>query len=135
MSHDRMRALAGLLTALVGASLLSGSVAIPIANADDPLAPIIISVKEIRSGTLNASLVYNPLLEDAAQKYARSENRGDARPNNYPFRTDAYLGSGDPQDAAIGSAYNRGHEPASSTAVSPSSAWDSSGTTTAKSTS
>lgn len=94
--------------AVVGASLLSGVLPTPIANADDPLAPIIADVKSIRATTRCPQLVYNPLLEDAAQKYARSENTGDAQPNDYPFRTDAYLGSGDPQLAAIGSAYDRG---------------------------
>lgn len=106
MSDIRLGVMAVLSTALVGGTLLSGAAAI--ASADDPLAPIIASVRQIRSGTRCAPLVYNPLLEDAAQKYARSENRGDAVPNDYPYRTDAYLGSGDPQDAAIGSAYNRG---------------------------
>lgn len=107
MSTHRVGAVVAVLTALI-ASLPWGTAALPIANADDPLAPIIGSVKDIRSGTLCAQLVYNPRLQDAAQKYARSEDPGDARPNDYPFRTDAFLGSGDPQLNAIYSAYNRG---------------------------
>jgi hypothetical protein len=106
MSNNRMGA--AVSTAVLGAALVSATLSMPIASADDPLAPIIADVKEVRSQTRCPQLVYNPVLEDAAQKYARSENQGDARPNNYPFRTDAYLGSGDPQLAAIGSAYNRG---------------------------
>ncbi len=56
--------------AFVGASLLSvtlalsGTLATPIANADDPLAPIVVGVTTYRSKTPCPRLTYNPILED-----------------------------------------------------------------------
>ncbi len=100
--------------AFVGASLLSvtlalsGTLATPIANADDPLAPIVVGVTTYRSKTPCPRLTYNPILEDAAQKYARSENPQDGQPRNYDGGWAAYLGTGDPQDNAIVSAYGGG---------------------------
>jgi hypothetical protein len=95
-------------SAFVGASLLSGTLAMPIAHADDPLGPIIADITLYRSKTECPRLTYNPVLEDAAQNYARSENRADGIPRNYNGQTAAYLGSGDPQDSAVLSAYGRG---------------------------
>jgi hypothetical protein len=97
-----------LAIAIVGASLLSGTSATPVANADDPLAPIIVAVTTYRSKTECPRLTYNPVLEDAAQKYARSENPQDGQPRNYDGAWAAYLGTGDPQASAIVSAYGGG---------------------------
>lgn len=93
---------------LVGAVLPWSTSATPIAHADDPLAPIITSVIAYRSNSGCPKLTYNLALETAAQKYARSEDRVDGIPSDYGGQTAAFLGSGDPQAAAILSAYARG---------------------------
>jgi hypothetical protein len=106
MNVNHFRALVA-ATSLV-ATIPSGVLAASIANADDPLAPIITSVITYRSNSGCPRLTYNPVLEDAAQKYARSEDRADGIPRNYNGQTAAFLGSGDPQASAILSAYSRG---------------------------
>lgn len=96
-----------LLTALVGASALSGVWAVPVAHAD-PLDAIITTVKNDRPARCPALQYDNGVLEGAAQAYARSENPVDGQPAGYNGRTLAFLGSGDPQAAATTSAYSRG---------------------------
>jgi hypothetical protein len=108
MSHDRVHALAGLLTALVGASLLSGSVALPIAHADDPLAPIRGAVNGDRSRTACPAFTYSRVLEDAAQASARRQVRAGFQPPAYNGKTTDFSGVDDPQAAAINDAYKRG---------------------------
>jgi hypothetical protein len=95
-----------LATAFAGASLMSGIVATPIAHAD-PLDAIINTVNSNRPARCPALRYDRGLLEGAAQTYARSENPVDGQPG-YNGRTLAFLGSGDPQAAAINSAYTRG---------------------------
>lgn len=95
-------------SALVGAMLASWPSAMPIARADDPLAPIITAVILSRSQTECPRLTYNPVLEAAAQKYARTEVFLDGVPPRYNGNTGPVLGSGDPQNAAINNALSRG---------------------------
>jgi hypothetical protein len=103
----RTSASLAMASAFVGASVLSGTLAMPIAHAD-PLDSIIGTVKKDRAGTRCPQLTYNPALEGAAQTFAKSENPVDGQPGNYNGRTLAFLGSGDPQAAATTSAYQRG---------------------------
>lgn len=105
MIRSRASALA-FTTAFVGASVLSGFVAMPLAHATE-LDDIAAVVKGNRPATC-APLVYNGALEGAAQAYARSENPVDGQPGGYNGKTLAFLGSGDPQKAAINSAFSRG---------------------------
>jgi hypothetical protein len=86
--------------------MLSGLVAMPLAHATE-LDDIAAVVKGNRPATC-PPLVYNGALQGAAQAYARSENPVDGQPGGYNGRTLAFLGSGDPQDAAINSAFSRG---------------------------
>jgi hypothetical protein len=92
---------------VIGASLSSGTWAMPTANADDPLAPIIAAVNGDRAKTRCAQLNYSAALEGGAQAYARSENSNDAA-GGYDGATASFLGSGDPQAVAINSAYRKG---------------------------
>jgi hypothetical protein len=62
--------------AFVGASVLSGTLATPIANADDPLAPIRGTVNGDRSRTGCPAFTYSQELEDLAQTAVRP---GDVR--------------------------------------------------------
>jgi hypothetical protein len=94
-------------TTFVGASVLSGVLAMPLAHAD-PLDAIRSAVNGNRSATACGALTYSGALEGAAQAYARSENPVDGQPAGYNGRTLAFLGSGDPQADAINSAYKRG---------------------------
>ncbi|MCW2511499.1 MAG: hypothetical protein JWR11_541 [Mycobacterium sp.] len=94
-------------TTFVGASVLSGLLAMPVAHAD-PLDSIINTVKHDRPARCPALNYDNGMLEGAAQAYARSENPVDGQPAGYNGRTLAFLGSGDPQAAATTSAYSRG---------------------------
>ncbi|MCV7423314.1 hypothetical protein H7K45_22430 [Mycobacterium yunnanensis] len=96
------------VVALLGAAIVAGGSTTPTARADDPLAPIITSVIAYRSNSGCPKLNYDTSLEAAAQKYARSEVRSDGIPRDYAGQTAAFLGSGDPQDVAILSAYARG---------------------------
>ena len=107
MSQRKTSVSLALASTLMVASLSSGVLASPIANADDPLAPIISEVILYRSTTECPRLTYSTALEEAAQRYARSERREDARPL-YNGTSFAFLGSGDPQNAAILSAFVRG---------------------------
>lgn len=97
-----------MVSALTGALLLSGTSAMPSAYADDPLAEIISDITLYRSKTQCPRLTYNVALEEAAQRYARSERPEDGRTGNYHGVTAAFLGSGDPQASAVLSAYSRG---------------------------
>jgi hypothetical protein len=105
MIRSRASALA-FTTAFVGASVLSGLVAMPLAHATE-LDDIAAVVKGNRPATC-PPLVYNGALEGAAQAYARSENPVDGQPGGYDGKTLAFLGSGDPQAAAVNSAFSRG---------------------------
>ena len=87
--------------------MLSGALAMPIAHAD-ALDAITAAVNGNRGATPCPAYVYSGALEGAAQAYARSENVLDGQPAGYNGRTVAFLGSGDPQAAAINSAYTRG---------------------------
>lgn len=87
-------------------------VAGPIAYADpDPFADPRINIYNTVDKDLGAAgcnTAENRPLEDAAQAYAASENPADGKPANYNGKTAAFLGSGDPQAAAINSAYRNG---------------------------
>jgi hypothetical protein len=106
MINTRASATLAFATTVVGASVLSGLVAMPLAHATE-LDDIAAVVKGNRPATC-APLVYNGALEGAAQAYARSENPVDGQPGGYNGKTLAFLGSGDPQAAAINSAFSRG---------------------------
>jgi hypothetical protein len=97
-------------TAFVGASLLSGALAAPVAHAD-PLDAIRAAVNGNRGATPCPAYKYSGFLEGAAQKYARSEAPLDSQAAGYNGRSIGFLGSGDPQAAAINSAYRRGAGP------------------------
>ncbi len=56
----------------------------------------------------HCDIAENGPLQDAAQAYAASENPADAKAVNFNGPTVAFLGSGDPQAAAINSAYRNG---------------------------
>jgi hypothetical protein len=103
----RTAASLALASAFTGASVLSGLLAMPVAQAD-PLDSIINTVKNDRPARCPALNYDNGALEGAAQAYARSENPVDGQPGGYNGRTLAFLGSGDPQAAATTSAYSRG---------------------------
>jgi hypothetical protein len=94
-------------TVFVGASVLSGALAAPVANAD-PLDAIRAAVNGNRAGTPCPAYKYSGALEGAAQKYARSEAPLDSQAAGYNGRSIGFLGSGDPQADAINSAYQRG---------------------------
>ncbi|MET0451036.1 MAG: hypothetical protein ABW137_04310 [Mycobacterium sp.] len=104
-----MRTLASITVAVVGASLLFGSLAAtPIADADDPLAPIRAAVNGDRSQTRCPAYTYSRVLEDAAQAWARGGAYGvPGGPGGYD-KTQVASGSGDPQAAAINAAYRDG---------------------------
>jgi hypothetical protein len=94
--------------ACVGASLLSGTLATPIANADDPLGPIRGTVNGDRSRTACPAFNYSQELEDLAQTAVRP---GDARGGDlsgYHGKAKLTTGWGDPQAAAINDAYKKG---------------------------
>lgn len=104
----RKRTAASFAIATVAGSALSLTLA-PIANADPNLQPIISAVQGDRGNTPCGQFAYNGDLEAAAQAYARSENTGDIQQfGNYRGTRLGFLGSGDPQAAAINSAYTRG---------------------------
>jgi hypothetical protein len=94
--------------AVVGASLLSGTWATPIANADDPLAPIRGAVNGDRSRTACPAFTYSRALEDAAQARARSDVRAGYQPPAYNGKTTDFTGIGDPVADAINRAYKEG---------------------------
>ena len=106
MTRTHNSALFALTTAMV-ATALSAAIAAPLAHAD-PLGAIRSAVNGDRSGTPCPAYQYSGALEGAAQAYARSENVLDGQPGGYDGNTVAFLGSGDPQAAAINSAYTRG---------------------------
>jgi len=96
----------------VAGSVLTAVVGAPIAHADpDPFADPRLNIYYAVNNDLGAAgcnTAENRPLEDAAQAYAASENPADGRPANYNGNTAAFLGSGDPQAAAINSAYRNG---------------------------
>ena len=111
MSPSRASAAVAIATFMAG-FVLAPMAAAPIAHADpDPFADPRINIyntvdKDL--GTAGCNTAENRPLEDAAQAYAASENPADGRPANYNGKTAAFLGSGDPQAAAINSAYRNG---------------------------
>jgi hypothetical protein len=111
MAPSRASATLAIAIAVAGTALTARA-AIPMAHADpDPFADPRINIyntvdKDLGKGGCNIG--ENRPLEDAAQAYAASENPADGRPANYEGKTAAFLGSGDPQAAAINSAYRNG---------------------------
>jgi hypothetical protein len=111
MAPSRASATLAIAIAVAG-TVLTARAAIPMAHADpDPFADPRINIyntvdKDLGNGGCNIG--ENRPLEDAAQAYAASENPADGRPANYEGKTAAFLGSGDPQPAAINSAYRNG---------------------------
>lgn len=103
MTARRAAAIIMILGALTGWS----TVAAPLGHAD-PLGNIKNAVNKDRAAAHCPPLTYNPALEGAAQTYARSENIADSKPPGYIGYVYPALGSGDPQAAAITSAYQRG---------------------------
>jgi hypothetical protein len=91
----------------LAASAVSAMVVAPIAHAD-PLDAIRSAVNGNRSSTACKAYTYSGALEGAAQAYARSESVLDGTPGGYNGRVVPFLGSGDPQAAAINSAYRNG---------------------------
>jgi len=96
----------------VAGLVFAARAATPRAHADpdpfaDPRRNIYNTVDE-DLGKGKCNIGENLPLEDAAQAYAASENIADARPANYAGTTIAFKGSGDPQAAAINSAYRNG---------------------------
>lgn len=96
----------------VAGSVLAAVMPAPMAHADpDPFADPRINIYNTVDndlGKAGCNTAENRPLEDAAQAYAASENPADGRPANYNGKTAAFLGSGDPQAAAINSAYRNG---------------------------
>jgi hypothetical protein len=108
MTRTRASTSLAIATALTG-SALSLTLAAPIAHADPVLQPIIGTVQGDRGNTPCPQFNYSGDLEAAAQAYARSENMSDyITVGNYKGTRAGFLGSGDPQAAAINSAYTRG---------------------------
>jgi hypothetical protein len=98
-------------TAFVGASVLSGTLATPIANADDPLAPIRGTVNGDRSRTACPAFTYSPVLEDLAQTAVRPGDTRGGDLSRYNGKAKLSTGWGDPQAAAINDAYKNGAGP------------------------
>lgn len=96
----------------IAGTILFGSLAPPAASADDPLAPIIKTIREDRQkachdvGAVFGAFSYDKQLEATAQEFARTEKTPQPPAGYTAIR--AFLGSGDPQAAAINSAYRRG---------------------------
>jgi hypothetical protein len=103
MTASRTSAMFGIAIGVAGSAVLMA----PLAHADS-LQNVIDAVNKDRGKTHCPALVYNPVLQQGAGAYANSENAADARPGNYNGQVFPYLGSGDPQAAAINSAYKRG---------------------------
>lgn len=105
----RRAALIGVATSsIVGASLLSGALASPIATADDPLAPIRSTVNGDRSRTACPAFAYSQQLEDLAQTAIRPGDRRGGDLSAYNGRAKLVTGYGDPQAQAINEAYKSG---------------------------
>ncbi|CAN5312040.1 hypothetical protein BH09ACT8_BH09ACT8_25970 [soil metagenome] len=94
--------------AFIGPLLPSGVLATPIAHADDPLAPIRGAVNGDRSRTGCPPFSYSRVLEDAAQASVRFQAHAGFQPPAYDGKTTDFTGIGDPDAAAINSAYKRG---------------------------
>ena len=97
--------------ALVAASLLSGSLAVPVANADDPLGPIRGTVNGDRSRSGCPAYAYSQVLEDLAQTAIRYGDVRGGDLSSYPGKAKLVIGWGDPQAAAINSTYRQGAGP------------------------
>ena len=93
--------------ALVGALSSAAALVMPVANADDPLAPIRGTVNGDRSRTTCPAFTYSRILEDAAQAAVRWQ---DPKPSlaRYNGKTTSFSGLADPEAAAINLAYKRG---------------------------
>jgi hypothetical protein len=96
------------VTALLCASMLPGVLTMPTAHADDPLGPIRATVNGDRARSGCPTLTYSPLLEELAQRAVRPNDvrGGDYRAYNGTAKL--AVGWGDPQAAAINSAYRTG---------------------------
>lgn len=104
----RTPVLVGITSAMVGASLLAGSLVSPIANADDPLAPIRAAVYGDRSRTGCPQLAYSQVLEELAQSAVRPGDRRGGDLSGYRGKAKLTMGWGDPQAAAINDTYKAG---------------------------
>jgi hypothetical protein len=95
----------------IAGTALAGALGAPAVSAD-PLAPIIKTIQRDRQaachdvGSVFGGFAYDKALEATAQKMARTERTPQAPAGYTGIR--AFLGSGDPQAAAINSAYRRG---------------------------
>jgi hypothetical protein len=88
--------------------VLSLTLAAPIAHADQgPIWAIRDALAKDRPGGC-PRLYFDPALDVPAGAYAISENPADGRLDTYNGEIIQFLGSGDPQAAAINSAYRRG---------------------------
>jgi hypothetical protein len=103
MTASRTSTKVALAIGVAGSAVLTA----PLAHADS-LQNVINAVNKDRGATHCPALIYNPILQQGAEAYANSENAADAKPGNYNGQVFPYLGSGDPQAAAINSAYKRG---------------------------
>jgi hypothetical protein len=103
MSAHRLSRTVTVASGLVACAMVAAPTA-----AADPLDNIKDAVAKDRAAAHCAALNYNPVLEQAAQNLARSEVLGDGKPPGYNGLVFPVLGSGDPQAAAINSAYQRG---------------------------
>jgi hypothetical protein len=108
MTTTRGSATLAFATTFVGASVLSGVLAMPLAHADGPRDNVIRAVFKDRNNTRCSNrLRYDDTLQDSAGAYATTEDPSTVQ-GAYNGQTVGFLGSGDPQAAAINSAYNRG---------------------------
>ena len=94
--------------AVVGASLLWGALASPVASADDPLGPIRGAVNGDRTRTACPAFAYSQVLEDLAQAAVRPGDRTGGDLSAYNGTAKLTIGWGDPQAAAINDAYQKG---------------------------
>lgn len=94
--------------ALLCAALLSEIVTMPMAHADDPLGPIRATVNGDRARSGCPTFVYNPLLEELAQRAVRPNDVRGGDYSAYNGTAKLAVGWGDPQAAAINSAYRAG---------------------------
>lgn len=105
-----MRRTIGIGSALTGVTAAAAVLVAPIASADSAVDPIINAVNGDRANSRCPALNYNGVLAEVAQQYANSELLSNSAPFDYQYagETSASLGSGDPQSAAINSAYRNG---------------------------
>jgi hypothetical protein len=97
MTRSRASTSIGAVAVFIGSSILSGALAMPIANADPILVPIQNAVEGMRGGSACPALTYRGDLEGAAQGYARG---GKIAANGYPGTVHGYKADGDPTSDA-----------------------------------